>query len=103
MSMVLYNVTIKVDPSIAREWINWLNEEHIPDILATGCFTNAKVFHLLEQEESDGITYCVQYEALNKSDYEKYISTYATEMRKKATEKWNNQFIAFRSVLELVH
>jgi hypothetical protein len=54
-------------------------------------------------EESDGITYAVQYEALHKDDYEKYLRDFASPMRKKATDKWTNQFIAFRSVLELVH
>lgn len=101
--MIIYNVTIKVDPVIANDWLKWLNDEHIPDILATGCFTKARVFHLLEMEESDGPTYSVQYEAANKGDYERYLSSFATDMRKKATDKWHNQFIAFRSVLELVH
>ena len=101
--MVIYNVTIKVEPAIRTEWLKWLQEEHIPDILATGCFTNARVFHLLETEESDGITYAVQYEASKKTDYEKYLCEFSTDMRKKATDRWNNHFIAFRSVLELVH
>lgn len=101
--MVIYNVTIKVDPVIQHEWLKWLREEHIPEILETGCFSNARIFHLLEMEESDGITYAVQYEARDKSDYERYLSEFATSMRKKATDKWTNQFIAFRSVLELVH
>lgn len=101
--MVIYNVTIKVEPAIAVEWLQWLRQEHIPDILATGLFTNARVFHLLETDESDGITYAIQYEARNRDDYETYLSDHATGMRKKATDKWTNQFIAFRSVLELVH
>ena len=101
--MVIYNVTIKIEPAIKNEWLHWLREDHIPDILATGCFTKARIFHLLEMEESDGITFAVQYEAKEKSDYERYLSEFATDMRKKATDKWTNQFIAFRSVLELVH
>ena len=101
--MLIYNVTIKVEPAIASDYLVWLRDEHIPDILSTGCFTSARIFHLLEMEESDGITYAVQYEALHKDDYEKYLRDFASPMRKKATDKWTNQFIAFRSVLELVH
>ena len=43
--MIIYNVTIKVDHSIADEWKIWLMEEHIPGMIATGCFTHAIPLH----------------------------------------------------------
>ena len=36
--MIIYNITIKVDWSIAEEWLKWMQEKHLPEILATGCF-----------------------------------------------------------------
>ena len=45
--MLIYNVTIKVDRIIAREWLQWLQQEHIPAIMATGCFTEYRVVRLL--------------------------------------------------------
>ncbi|HUR66333.1 MAG TPA: DUF4286 family protein [Chitinophagaceae bacterium] len=101
--MIVYNVTIKVDHSIADAWFSWLRDEHIPDIIATGCFTKAIILQLLETDESDGITYAVQYYADSKALYNRYIRENAEEMRKRATEKWGNKFIAFRSVMQLVH
>jgi len=44
--MFIYNVTIKVDHSIAIEWLEWLKSVHIPEVIATGCFTEAKVLQL---------------------------------------------------------
>jgi hypothetical protein len=101
--MILYNVTIKVDPSIAEEWLTWLNEEHIPDMRSTGCFHHASVFRLLETDETDGITFAVQYHAENIEGYKKYLEEFAATMRKKSAQKWSDKFVAFRSVLELVH
>jgi hypothetical protein len=101
--MIVYNVTIKVDHSIADTWIRWLRDEHIPEIIGTGCFTEATILQLLETDESDGITYAVQYHANSKALYNRYIREHAEEMRKKATEKWGNKFIAFRSVMQVVH
>lgn len=101
--MIVYNVTIKVDHSIATEWLSWLKEIHITDIIATGCFTHATILLLLEVDETDGITYAVQYHAESKAQYNRYIEKFAEEMRKKASEKWGNKFIAFRSVMQLVH
>jgi hypothetical protein len=101
--MIIYNVTVKVAHSIADQWVRWLKEEHIPDIIATGCFTHAAVFHLLETEDEDGITYVVQYHAEKKILYDRYVEEFAAIMRKKAFDKWGDQFIAFRSVMMVVH
>lgn len=103
MNPVIYNVTIKVEHAIASDWLQWLIEEHIPDITGTGCFTRATVLHLLEVDDTEGPTYAVQYYAESREQYNRYISRYSDEMRKKGTDKWGARFIAFRSVMEVVH
>ena len=101
--MIIYNVTIKVDHSIASFWLDWLQQEHIPDLINTGCFSKATVLRLLETDESDGITYAVQYVAESKEMYNRYIEKFADGIRKKGTEKWGDKFIAFRSVMQVVN
>lgn len=100
--MFIYNVTIKVEGSIADAWLDWLLNEHIPDIMKTGCFSSHKVVRLLEVDDSEGPTYAIQYNADSKADYNRYIETYATDMRQKSFEKWGARFIAFRSVMQVV-
>lgn len=101
--MIIYNVTTKAEHSIAAQWLVWLKEEHIPDIIATCCFTHATVLRMVEVDETDGITYAVQYHAENKAHYNLYIEKFAEVMRKKATDKWGTKCVAFRSVLQVVH
>jgi len=101
--MIVYNVTTKVEHSVAQAWLTWLQEEHIPDIIATGCFTHAVILHLLETDDMEGVTYAVQYHSANKALYDRYLEQYADEMRSKAMNKWGNKFIAFRSLMEVVH
>ncbi|RYY56520.1 MAG: DUF4286 family protein [Chitinophagaceae bacterium] len=100
---LIYNVTTKVDHSIARQWLAWMKEEHIPDILATGCFTDAQVLQLTEVDESDGPTYAVQYSSPGRDRYNEYITGYAEQMRKKAADRWGALIISFRSVLRVVN
>ena len=100
--MIIYNVTIKTDHSIASDWLKWLNDEHIPDMIGTGCFQKATVMRLLETEDADGITYAVQYFAEDKKAYDSYIKNFSENMRKKAADKWGNKFVAFRTVMELL-
>jgi hypothetical protein len=99
---IIYNVTIRVDEAIAVPWLHWLLNEHIPDVMATRCFKEYKVVHLLEMDEREGPTYAIQYVAESKADYNRYIELHATEMRKRSYEKWKEQFIAFRTVMEVV-
>jgi hypothetical protein len=100
--VIVYNVTTKVTTSINHAWLHWLKEEHIPDIINTGCFTHATVLQLLETDDSEGPTYAVQYFAERKSLYNNYIETFAAQMRQKAFDKWGNKFIAFRSLMQVI-
>lgn len=101
--MIIYNVTNKVNHSIAAGWLTWLKEEHIPDIINTGCFTHAVILHLLEADDTEGITYAIQYHSESKALYNRYSENYASRMRKRAMDKWGDKFIAFRSVMQVVN
>ena len=48
--MYIYNVTLNVDESIHDEWLQWMSDIHIPEVLRTGKFTKA----LLSQVLSSG-------------------------------------------------
>lgn len=100
--MIIYNVTIKVDATIADQWLKWLQEEHIPDVLQTGCFSGYKVVRLLEVDDTEGPTYAIQYNAESKADYNRYIQLHAVALRDKSYQKWGNRFLAFRSVMQVV-
>jgi hypothetical protein len=100
--MILYNVTIKVENAIAASWLSWMLEEHIPEVMQTGCFTRHQVVRLLETDDSEGPTYAVQYFAATEADYQRYLAQHAPEMRRRSAEKWGDHFIAFRSVMEVV-
>jgi hypothetical protein len=100
--MIIYNVTIKVESSIADNWLQWLLNEHIPDVMKTGCFVDYKVVRLLEVDDTEGPTYAIQYHADSKADYNRYVEMHANRMRQLSYDKWGEAFIAFRSVMEVI-
>ena len=101
--MIIYNVTIQVETDIATDWLTWLKEEHIPEILATGCFHDATLLQLLEPQDEEGVTFAVQYKANTESDYQRYIEIHADTMRQKGLDTWGGHFIAFRSLMKVIH
>jgi hypothetical protein len=101
--MFLYNVTVKVAHPISSQWLEWIKNEHVPEVLATGCFINANILRILDIDDSEGPSYAIQYFAENRAAYDRYIELYANDMRQKSFNKWGDQFIAFRSIMEAVN
>ena len=100
--MIVYNITINIDPSIEEQWVSWQKQEHIPGVMATGRFYDYKFYRLLEQHATDGHTYIVQYFATSIDQYNAYIEEFSQSLRQKAVDKWDNQFIAFRTIMQSV-
>jgi hypothetical protein len=100
--MIIYNITTKVHASIDGAWAQWQQKENIPEIMATGFFLSHKFFRLLEQDDSDGNTYAIQYTAINKEQYQLYLIEYDQLLRQKAHKKWGDKTISFHSVLEVI-
>ena len=55
--MIVYNVTIKIANAIHADWLQWIKEEHIPEVIQTGCFTHATILRLLEVDDTEGPIY----------------------------------------------
>lgn len=99
--MIIYNVTINVDPSIHNDWLIWI-KEHIPQVLATGKFTEAKLTKVLVDEEMGGVTYSVQYKAKSREDLESYYVNDAERLRVDGLKKFADKMLAFRTELEII-
>ncbi len=100
--MIIYNVTLKVDNSIAGEWVRWMKTEHMNDLMKTGLFTDCRLCHLLGQDETEGITYSAQYFCESMEQYNNYIEKFADRMREQGNKLFGGKFIAFRTVMEII-
>jgi hypothetical protein len=38
--MIVYNVTVSVKNSIVKEWLEWMKNEHIPELMNTEYFSS---------------------------------------------------------------
>ena len=99
--MIIYNVTVKVENEIAQDWLAWMKQEHIPDLMSTGLFIDSRLCRLLEQDDSEGITFIAQYFLDTMENYQTYISEHAPRMREKGFERFGSRFIAFRTLMKV--
>ena len=100
--MILYNVTVNINEEDELDWLQWMTTVHIPEVLATGMFVDNKLFKLISPPEEQGITYSIQYFASSLQELDDYLENYAPDLIQKHAEKYQDKFVAFRTVLELV-
>ena len=100
--MYIYNVTMNIEESIQVQWLSWMKEVHIPEMLETGKFTKALMAQVLVEEQMGGITYSVQYTTDSKETLQKYYDEDAERLRKKVMERFAGKFVAFRTELAII-
>ena len=79
--MILYNITVSIDYDVHQEWLIWMKEVHIPDVLSTGLFLKSKIAKIHAEEEG-GISYSIQYYLNSWENYQDYQSSFAEELQK---------------------
>lgn len=100
--MFLYNVTVGIEPSVEKEWLQWMKTEHMLDVLNTGMFKTAKIYKVLHESEDGTISYSTQYFAESLDHVEKYLEQFAPALREEANKRFAGKHIAFRTLLEEV-
>ena len=99
--MIIYNVTVNIDKSIHKEWLTWI-KNHIPEVLATGKFTEAKLTKVLVEEEMGGTTYSIQYRAKSREALENYYQYDADRLKREGLKKFADKMLTFRTELEII-
>ena len=99
--MIIYNVTVNIDHSIHNKWLQWMQNKHISDVLATGLFNNARLVKVLVNED-EGATYSVQFFSDSKEKLNDYYQNHAPRLRQESLELFGDKMLAFRTELEVL-
>lgn len=101
--MIVYNVTCNVGSQMAEEWLKWMQEEHIPEVMQTGCFTECKILKLLtDADDNEGVNYAIQYTADSLEMYQQYRDQFGPILQAKTKEKYGDTVLAYRSLLQVI-
>ncbi|MBC7885189.1 MAG: DUF4286 family protein [Saprospiraceae bacterium] len=99
---LLYNVTIKVEAPYHEDWLKWMKQTHIPDVMATGHFESYRLTRLLGDEDEYGIGYAVQYLAHNHDAFNDYEQHHAKRLQKDHQDRYAGKYVAFRTIMEVL-
>lgn len=99
--MFIYNVTVNVEDSIKEDWLKWMKEKHIPDVMDTGCFVSYRICKVMDVDD-EGATYSIQYTFEKMDDIQRYQQLYAPLLQHHHKERYGSRAVAFRTLLEVV-
>lgn len=99
--MIIYSVTITIHPGIEAEWVDWMKQVHVPDVLRTGCFSDCRI-HKVLGSEGDEPVYVMQYRCRSLEEYHRYRDNFAPALQKDHTDRFAGKFRGSRQVLEEV-
>jgi DNA-directed RNA polymerase beta' subunit len=98
--MLIYNVTVGVDKSIEQEWLLWMKEVHIPNVMSTQMFVGHKIYKVLTTENENNTSYAIQYAARSLNELEVYLEKFAPILREEVQKKFGDKQASFRTLLE---
>ena len=79
--MIVYEIVAIVEASLAAEYERYLAEQHIPDLMATGCFVSTQL------SRTDD-TFQIRYAAADRESLERYFNQHAERLRADALKRF---------------
>ncbi|CAN5525818.1 hypothetical protein BH10BAC6_BH10BAC6_11160 [soil metagenome] len=100
--MILYAVSVVVPVDLADEWSQWMQTIHIPDVMATRVWKEARFTRLHEPAMDSHVTYITSYMCESHREYDRYRSEFAAALQAHHNELFGSKVMASRSVQEVV-
>lgn len=98
--MIRYTVSLEVAPEVARDWEAWMREHHVPEVLATGCFTSARFGRPLAQVEG-AERWVITYELATEADWRRYAAEHAPALQADHARRFGAHVRAARDLIVL--
>ena len=101
--MIQYNVTVTIDATIESNWLAWMMETHIPEVLETGLFLESKITKMINPVPEEGqAMYSFQYICKDMETLQRYLEEHAPTLQASHAERYQNRFAAFRSIMKVL-
>lgn len=100
--MIIYNITCKVDWTVHAQWVPWIKEAYIPEMLYGGLFYHGQLVKLIDTDETDGPTYALQFYARSLENYRLFTADAGTAPLRRFHNKWTQSVVTFGTVMQLV-
>lgn len=100
--MYIYSVTININNEAETEWLNFMQNKHIADVLNAGYFTKAIMRRAESNADENTTTYNIEYLTETAENYKAYLQNTAPVLQKDVSDRFAGKFTAQRVFYEIV-
>ncbi len=100
--MIIYNTTVKVELQFVHQFVAFITKEHLVHSMATGFVSDNAFYKLLNIDNSDGVTYCIQYKMTDIGMYNQYCMVFDNQFKEELKNKFGENLVYFSSILQEV-
>jgi hypothetical protein len=98
--MILYNITFKVEPESVADFKFFLAESHFPVLDDRKEILRYEFFRLLNQDDSDGLTFTLQHFLPDLGTYNHFIAFIDSKFKQQLWKEFGEKVLYFCTVLE---
>jgi hypothetical protein len=97
--MIYYYVQLTIDTKVQTDWIQWMMETHIPEVVATGHFEKCYFQQIIDPlPTADKVSFLVIYECESLESLRKYSENDAPRLMEEHEKKFGGSFSVNRFV-----
>lgn len=100
---IIYAVNIEVLVPYAQEWVEWMKDVHIPDVINTGLLEAIYIAkRSADENKPDYVGFEICYVAVNIENLKDYQARFAPKLQEEHTQRYAGKFIASRKIAEVL-
>jgi len=101
--MIVYSVKINIRKIVEEEWLIWMKNVHIKEVMSTNYFSDWKIYKIIIPESLDNeSSYIIEYLTDSLEKYEAYVKNESRRLQEDHIKKFGGKFTASRSVMEII-
>lgn len=79
---IVYEVAVEVRDDLRETFEVYMTGEHLPDVMATGCFVSARF------ERAGAGRYRSRFEAASRADLDRYLTEHTVQLREHVKQRF---------------
>lgn len=99
--MIIFNDTVIVEAAVHEKWLKWIQEVHIPAVMATGYFSAYHILNVIDSP-NEGVTYCLQYHTESLEKFNHFYNQHLHRLQAIHNKEFENQFVIFNTLMKTV-
>jgi hypothetical protein len=100
--MLVYNTTYQMELNDAREFVIWINECYIPQVLTHGALKNPRLLRILSHKDQETECFSVQWEVEDSAQLHRWHTEQGMHLNEELGKVFKDRVVGFSTLMEVI-